>query len=256
MDSSTERDPLLSPTGAEPNPVISEPSNSLIPAMSESSFTYGLRIFTASVHTLAYLLIGACTFVVLWFAFKSSPITVFHLHIILCVIGYQLLISFGILSLNSYGGWSTPLTMVHRRRTHWILQLIGSGLAIAGSVLMMRQKTVNFNSVHGKLALTALIITCISLMNGVMTLYRVGISRVIPARVFKTSHYFLGTAAFAISSVCLIFGYNKKSFQEWASDELSYVMMGMTAAYTLIVIAKPCYVLWGKLTEIMKIKIF
>lgn len=81
--SSTERDPLL-PVNA------SESSNTSINTMRESNFNCGSRIFVGCVYTLAYLLIGASMFVVLWYAIKSSPITTFQLHIILCVIGVSM----------------------------------------------------------------------------------------------------------------------------------------------------------------------
>lgn len=100
-------------------------------------------------------------------------------------------------------------------------------------------------------ALAALILTCISLCNGVMTMYRVRINRVIPTKGLKTSHIAVGTAAFVLSSVCLAFGYKKSSFRKWVSDEFAYAMIGVTAAYTLIIIVKPCYIICKKFVEML-----
>lgn len=57
----------------------------------------------------------------------------------------------GILSLSSRNGWLSSLQLLQRRRLHWVLQLTGSGLAIVGSAIMIKQKNVNFNTIHGKL---------------------------------------------------------------------------------------------------------
>lgn len=62
---------------------------------------------------------------------------------------YQLLMPHGLLCLQSFS-WGSPLTFSQRRRAHWVLQLVGSILAFIGSVLMSAQKTINFNSLHGK----------------------------------------------------------------------------------------------------------
>lgn len=39
------------------------------------------------LNSVAHMLIGANVFVALWFAFKSTPISAFQLHVGLCVIG-------------------------------------------------------------------------------------------------------------------------------------------------------------------------
>lgn len=54
------------------------------------------------------------------------------------------------LSLTSQNGWSTRLKLVDKRRAHWILQLVGSIMAIVGSIIKSLDKPVNFNTLHGK----------------------------------------------------------------------------------------------------------
>lgn len=48
---------------------------------------YKSKVISASLNTLAESLIACTVLVVLWFAFKSTPVTVFEMHIGLTVIG-------------------------------------------------------------------------------------------------------------------------------------------------------------------------
>ncbi|GBP71396.1 hypothetical protein EVAR_20497_1 [Eumeta japonica] len=64
---------------------------------------------------------------------------------------YQFMMVQGLLSLNRYNAWSATLLPMHRKRAHWILELFGATLAMAGTFVMVNEKTVHFNSLHGKL---------------------------------------------------------------------------------------------------------
>lgn len=55
-----------------------------------------------------------------------------------------------ILSLSPNNGWSSRLRLVDKRRAHWILQLLGSGLALGGSFLKILDKNVHWNTLHGQ----------------------------------------------------------------------------------------------------------
>ncbi|XP_014358874.2 uncharacterized protein LOC106711149 [Papilio machaon] len=204
------------------------------------------------LNSIAHMLIGANVFVALCFAFKSSPISAFHLHIGLCVIGYQLLMSHAILSLNKDNAWSSRLPVLYRMRLHVALQIVGSVLAIAGSIIMMMDKSVNFTSVHGKLALAALIITGISLINGTISYFSNGRRNTI--KIVKMNHVLFGTLAFVISSVCLCFGYYKNSFTKWASPGVAIVMICITCIYTAIVVIRPGRTFIRKYSNVFKNK--
>ncbi|XP_026494016.1 uncharacterized protein LOC113399157 [Vanessa tameamea] len=222
---------------------------------SSNNGNYQWMVFRDCMNTFVHSLIALSVFVTLCFAFQSIPLSAFQLHICLSVAGYQLLMSHGILSIACYNGWSSSMKHSHRRRSHWILQLAGSILAIAGSVIMIRHKTVNFNTVHGKLALAALTFTCVSLLNGVMTLYKVGVGNAVSSQTFKISHLMIGSSAFAVSSVCLSFGFIKESFRNWSSNEFAYIMIAITSSYTIIIVLKPWFTIISKLTNKVKSKI-
>lgn len=213
---------------------------------------YIVNFLKGFANCIAYALIGSTLIVIFWFVFKDGQLNEFKQHILLCVLGYQLLMSQAILSMSSKNGWLSGLKLLHRRRLHWILQIAGSSLAIAGSSIMIRHKSVNFNSTHGKLALSALVFTSVSLVNGLTSLYSTQLRSYIPVNIFKISHVCFGTLAFIFSSVCLCFGYNKQTFKEWAGGYLPYFMMSITGTYALIVIASPCFNFWKKITFILR----
>lgn len=55
-----------------------------------------------------------------------------------------------ILSLAAPNGWSLHLRLVDKRRAHYILQLVGSGLAISGSFIKIIDKDQHWTTLHGK----------------------------------------------------------------------------------------------------------
>lgn len=238
-----------------PVPVSSNPEVLRTSSIS-ASFHIPRNFLQSCANTMVYTLIGASSFVTLWFGMKSpSGMTIFQWHIVLCVIGYQLFMPYAMICLQS-DSWISALSYTHRRRAHWIMQLLGSILAFIGSVIMMSLKTVNFNSLHGKFALAALLFTIASLANGVSSLYARQLHRYIPPRVSMFSHTLIGTLAFLLSSVCLIYGYLKHSFTDWASREFAYVLITITCSYTFLICFSPICKVSRNCFEAIKNKIF
>lgn len=87
----------------------------------------------------------------------------------------------------------------------------------------------------------AIAFTCISLVNGVTSLYATELKRYIPPQVSKISHILFGTAAFACTGACLYYGCKKRSFTSWAPMEIVYLMMAVTAVYTTLIVVTPCW---------------
>lgn len=48
------------------------------------------------------------------------------------------------------GSWASNFTLIDQRRVHWILQLVGSILAIVGSILKSIDNVRNWDSLHGR----------------------------------------------------------------------------------------------------------
>ncbi|KAI5635120.1 eukaryotic cytochrome b561 domain-containing protein [Phthorimaea operculella] len=116
----------------------------------DSAFVKTVRL---TLNLTTHILIILTVFVCLLYAWTSPELNAFQLHIVLCVIGYQFFMSQGTLVISKYNCWSMFLPRRYRRHLHWILQIIGVMLVTAGSCVMMKAKTDNFNTCHGVLVL-------------------------------------------------------------------------------------------------------
>ncbi|XP_059061857.1 uncharacterized protein LOC131854732 [Achroia grisella] len=201
---------------------------------------YTLKIVRSVTNLTAHILIGATVGICLLFGFRNGlPLDSTSIHIVLCVIGYQLLMAEAILCLSPDNSWTASYRVIDKRRAHWILQIVGSVLAITGSFLKFADKTTHWNSLHGKFGLVALVFTCVSLVNGLSSLYAYELRNLIPGNISKLTHICFGTVAFVAASVSLCFGFNKQFFINWATLPLAYTIMAFTGIFTLIAIVSP-----------------
>ncbi|XP_045773498.1 uncharacterized protein LOC123872939 [Maniola jurtina] len=212
---------------------------------------YALRIFQSTLNLLAHILIGIVVGVCIVFAFRNGlPLNMTNMHIVLCVTGYQLLMAEGILALCPHNSWSAGLRLVDKRRTHTILQIMGSALAIAGSVLKMLDKTNNFNTIHGQFGLVAMVFTTVSLVNGLTSLYAYELRKCIPGNFSKIPHIIFGVVAFVAALICLCYGLDYGFFKNWTGINqhhgFAYAMMGMAATLTFIIIVNPMITAFNK----------
>ncbi|KAJ8720221.1 hypothetical protein PYW07_012264 [Mythimna separata] len=169
----------------------------------------------------------------------SVPSNIIMLHILLCVPGYQLLMTQAFLSLCPYNAWSSHLKKSNKIHAHWILQVLASAMAITGSVVIMIYKDVNFNTTHGRLGLVAVIFTAMSLLTGVPTFFSNSLKRFIPSSVSKLTHIVMGVTTFALATSCLCHGYNMFSFRNWTGDQVANGVIAFTAIFTFIMMINP-----------------
>lgn len=211
-----------------------------------------LKIFQSSLSLIAHILIGVVTGISILFSLRNGlPIGATPLHIILCVIGYQLLMAQAIIILSSESGWSSRLKLVHKRRIHWIVQIVGFVLAIVGSFIKILDKNIHWNTYHGQFALVAMVFTAVSLVNGLTSLYAYELRKFLPSNLSKLSHICFGTVAFAASSISLCYGFDKSFFINWATLEFTYTIIAFTAAFTFIIIINPFITFYRKSRSII-----
>ncbi|KOB64897.1 Uncharacterized protein OBRU01_15458 [Operophtera brumata] len=214
---------------------------------------YKLKTFMSSMNLLAHILIGAVTGISLIFAFRAGlPLGATPLHIVLCVIGYQLLMGEAILSLASPNGWSSHLRLVDKRRAHYILQILGSGLAITGSFIKILDKEQHWTTLHGQFGLVALVFTSVSLVNGLSSLWAFELRRVLPGNLSKLTHICFGTVGFSAACITLCFGFEKTLFRNWISDAIAYTAISFTATFSFIVIISPAMTFYQKSRSLVR----
>ncbi|KPJ05722.1 hypothetical protein RR46_02244 [Papilio xuthus] len=106
-------------------------------------------VFMSVIITLTHILIGAIAFNAIFFANIFDIRSSFEQHVYLCVIGYILLMSQAVLSMNPYASWAKVLSYENKKMIHWLMQILGSVLAIAGSIVKLVDGVPNFRSAHG-----------------------------------------------------------------------------------------------------------
>ncbi|XP_072949966.1 uncharacterized protein [Epargyreus clarus] len=245
-------DPPFNPD-VESVPDNRKETNVLTASVQMSQGKYVLKIFTTSLNLLAYLLIGVTVGISLLFSFSNGlPLGSTAMHIVLCVMGYQLLMAVAILSLSPNNGWSAFLTLRDKRRVHTVLQVMGSALAISGSFIKILNKEVHWNSLHGKYGLVALVFTTVSLVNGLSSLYAFEWRRCLPGNLSKLTHICFGIVAYATSSVSLCYGFDKVFFRAWATEAFATTLIAFTGIITFIVIFNPIITFFSKSMNIIK----
>ncbi|XP_052750270.1 uncharacterized protein LOC128200543 [Galleria mellonella] len=173
--------------------------------------TYIGRLWHAACIVLANMLIGATTFTVLCYTLCFRASFSITLHIVLCTIGYQLLIPSGVLMMNFLHGAAAPQKVSGRRGEHVFIQLCGLACAAAGSFVVF-------------------------LLEG---------------RITTRTHIIFGVPAFVASSVCFVLGIHKKAFAKWVSmPDMVIFLTIFCFFYTLIIIYKPLKKLLTKKTNI------
>ncbi|XP_022826722.1 uncharacterized protein LOC111356551 [Spodoptera litura] len=210
------------------------------------SKTYYFTTFNSSLNIICHTLIGIVVGVIVTYGL-TLPSGKTKDHIILCVLGYQLLMAQAILSLSPHNGWSVHLKLVDKKRAHWILQTVGSALAIVGSFLKIVDKNVHWNTNHGIFALIALVFTVISLVNGLTSLYAYEFRRFLPSTLSKLTHICAGTIAFVASCISLCYGIDKGMFTNWVGSTIANILIGFSSFFTFLIITTPLITFFNKL---------
>ncbi|XP_038212709.1 uncharacterized protein LOC119832948 [Zerene cesonia] len=209
-------------------------------AITETGGSYALKIFQTCSNLLVHLLIGIVVGTCLHFSFSNGlPLGATAIHIVLCAIGYQLLMAQAILMLSPENAWSKVLTFRDKRRAHTILQISGSALAIAGSIIKMLDKNQNFNTLHGQFGLAAMVFTTVSLVNGVTSLYAFEWRAFCPGNISKITHILFGSVAFICASICLCYGIDKNFFRMWTGQAFADTLIAFIAIFTVIIVIAP-----------------
>ncbi|XP_026731189.1 uncharacterized protein LOC113496225 [Trichoplusia ni] len=157
------------------------------------------------------------------------------------------------LGLAPYNSWSIELNTVEKRRGHWILALLGSILIMAGSFYAMVFKTLNFNTMHGKYGLVALVFTVVNLVTGVAALYTVPLKKIcIPPSLSKITHLVFGVVAFVTSAISLCYSYDKNAFKNWIGADAALGCIILTGIFTGLLCINPLYTTYKRFVTAFK----
>ncbi|XP_049536865.1 transmembrane reductase CYB561D2-like [Anopheles darlingi] len=159
-------------------------------------------------------------------------------HVFLCLLGYHLLMTEGIVLFYSGNGWSQKLTHSHKRTVHWLIEVVACFCVVLGiSLEIYYRETSNkrhFSSAHSIVGLCSLIFLCLTFVNGLMSLYAVELRSRIKPIYSKLSHYLSSTVCYVLGMVAIMLAYEKKIYYRNTIQEGIDMMLAFTILVTIL----------------------
>ncbi|KAJ8717241.1 hypothetical protein PYW08_005640 [Mythimna loreyi] len=224
-----------------------------------SGFVVGMNV----INTVTHLLLGAVAFGAFFYIntkkffyddFLTAEISKLSAHVYLSIIGYVLLVSQAVLSLNPRTGWGDNFKYPKKTRIYWSLQVLGSLLAIIGGILgiigvselneenipiLVRPDTGHLSSAHHIVGLVAMVLTTVSLVGGLVHLI---CSSMLSARIFKLLYSCIMTLTLIIAFIAICLAFDQ--FRIFATDTSA----NMAIAFTVLALVGMLMMIIGNLT--------
>ncbi|KAJ2948500.1 hypothetical protein O0L34_g7750 [Tuta absoluta] len=216
----------------EPDVETKIPNGTEAHANEDSAFVKTVRL---TLNLTTHILIVLIVFVCLLYAWTGPKLNDFQLHIVLCVLGYQFFMSQGTLVASKYNCWSMFLPRRYRRHLHWFLQVIGVTLVTAGSCVMIKAKSDNFNTCHGVLGLCALMTALLGFINGLLVINACNWRSYLNVYWLKFIHYAAGVGTMLLSAASLCLGFGQDAFTNWSGREDAAALVVFTIMFTFLV---------------------
>ncbi|XP_036141120.1 uncharacterized protein LOC105834815 isoform X3 [Monomorium pharaonis] len=182
-------------------------TKNIISSENKKSDCTAQRIFVSGMDTINHILIVLVTFYLVYHAAKEYSVT--NIHVLLCSIGYVLLMSEAIVVLTSDNVLTASLSRRANKHLHWILQAVGLILNLVGIGIMYNAKSTHFLTVHGITGFVSLVIICIVTIFGYPVWIAWKLRKFVKPVIIKFLHNFLGTSGFVIGMVSQCYGYEK-----------------------------------------------
>ncbi|KAG4078224.1 hypothetical protein HA402_011296 [Bradysia odoriphaga] len=144
----------------------------------------------------------------------------------------------GIMMFYSENVWSSQFNKPAKRCIHWIIQVIGSLLALSGILVKyVNNNGKHFQTIHSTIGLISGIFLLISLCSGIIALKSFALRKIVRPALVKFFHYISGTMAILLGLVALYYGYDKKFMQANSDGQIRLCLQliaGSTAIFSLI----------------------
>ncbi|KAL0115836.1 hypothetical protein PUN28_011009 [Cardiocondyla obscurior] len=191
-------------------------------------------IFFSILDMINHLLIVLVTLFIVYEGAKEYY-NVTNIHVILCTIGYILLMSEAFVVLASNNVLTGSFSHQTKKHLHWILQALGLIFNLVGVIFMYNNKKVHFTSIHGITGLTSLVIVLVLTAFGYPVWIAFQLRKFVRPVIIKFFHNFLGISSFVIGMVSQCYGYN----HSWVSvvTKIKYadtILMIITIIITLL----------------------
>lgn len=191
------------------------------------------RIIISILDTINHALIIMLTVYLIYKSLKAKY-TVTTIHLILCTIGYVLLMSEAIIVLAGdnvlTGCWSRRAN----KHLHWVLQAIGLIFNLVGVGIMYNRidgKRAHFLSYHAILGISSLVIVFVVTIFGYPVWIAWKLRKFVRPVITKFLHNFLGIAGFVIGMASQCYAYKKG----WLAFEAPQIERDVLVTFTVLI---------------------
>ncbi|XP_073953581.1 uncharacterized protein [Choristoneura fumiferana] len=175
------------------------------------------------INTITHLMLGGVAIGAITFASAFPEQNNLSQHIYLCVTGYIIMMAQAVLTFSPHNGWSLSLSYHDKKDYHWVMQVIGAILApipYPSPSYPPHPPCYHWQSI--RISLIAMILTCISLVGGVINLY---LERTV---VTKLLHSGAGTLTLVSAFIGLCLGFDKTIFRLARGQTTSNLLIALT----------------------------
>ncbi|XP_053600159.1 transmembrane reductase CYB561D2-like isoform X2 [Plodia interpunctella] len=218
-------------------------SSRLVTANASSKPSY-LNIFSNLLSLVFVGIVTYCSFV--------NGITLFSFHPPLMAIGWMIIMTSAINAISP-GDLATEWMPIRLRSArHWVLQLFGAILILAGFLVILSNKIINnkphFATLHAKFGLSALIFMAATMLGGIGALYSLKLKHYLAPIYTKLLHASIGLVTFSLGVVAISCGL----FSDWFSAKgeiLQYTSLVIVILVMLFTLLRPSLKVYFRLRE-------
>lgn len=138
----------------------------------------------------------------------------------------------------------------NRLRVHLVLQVLGGLFGMAGAGIKFLDKESHFDSLHGKLGLTANLFSAWALANGLASMYAHKIKHMSPFKI-KTIHNAIGLTVILIGLQAVVTGFQRGFYQKHIDDRLTGIMTLVVIATFSIAVIVPIKSLYSRVRTLL-----
>ncbi|XP_033220130.1 cytochrome b561 domain-containing protein 2-like [Belonocnema kinseyi] len=189
------------------------------------------KIFFASVNSINHVLILFLTAYILYLGWDLSKNT--NIHAVFCTLGYVFLMSEAIILIAEENIWTNFFSRQTNKHLHWILQVGGSTLSIAGVAIKFNHKKEHFQSTHAITGIISVSFIILVALLGVFAFFAFRLRKMLRPVIFKFLHNFLGVFCFVIGMTSLLYGLEKRWMKNNATEGMAKTCIIFTYVITL-----------------------
>lgn len=129
--------------------------------------------------------------------------------------------------------WTNFFSRQTNKHIHWILQVGGSVLSIAGVAIKFDHKNDHFESTHAITGIISVSFIFLVALLGVFAFFAVRLRKMLRPVIFKFLHNFLGVFCFVIGMTSLLYGLEKRWMKKNSTEGMAKTCIIFTYAITL-----------------------